>query len=79
MKELDEKAKREREEYLTLISRVEVFRILFPEYAHYQIYLGVAAMSFKKDLVWRLHRAGIATIRPVGKKMVVYDKKVKVF
>ena len=63
----------------TLISRVEVFRILFPEYAHYQIYLGVAAMSFKKDLVWRLHRAGIATIRPVGKKMVVYDKKVKVF
>ena len=63
----------------TIISRVEVFRILFPEFAHYNIYLGVAAMSFKKDLVWRLHRAGIATIRPVGKKMVVYDKQVKVF
>ena len=62
-----------------LISRVEVFRILFPKYAHYEIYLGVAAMSFKKDLVWRLHRAGIATVRPVGKKMVVYDKSVKVF
>jgi len=26
-----------------------------------------------------LHRAGIATIRPIGKKMVVYDKTVKVF
>ena len=63
----------------TIIFRVEVFRILFPEFAHYNIYLGVAAMSFKKDLVCRLHRAGIATIRPVGKKMVVYNKKVKVF
>ena len=63
----------------TIISRVEVFRILFPEYAHYNIYLGVAAMSFKKGFAWRLHRAGIATIRPIGKKMVVYDKEVKVF
>ena len=62
-----------------LISRVEVFKIWFPEYKNHKIYLGVAAMSFHKDLTWRLHRAGIATIRPVGKKMVVYDKTVKTF
>jgi len=36
-------------------------------------------MSFHKSIVWQLHRAGIATIRPLGKKMVVYDKTVKVF
>ena len=77
--EIKYNAKPDNIEIDTLISRVEVFRILFPEYAHYNIYLGVAAMSFKKDLVWRLHRAGIATIRPVGKKMVVYDKNVRVF
>ena len=77
--EIKYNAKPDNIEIDTLISRVEVFRILFPQYAHYNIYLGVAAMSFKKDFVWRLHRAGIATIRPVGKKMVVYDKKVKVF
>ena len=77
--EIKYNAKPDNIEIEKLISRVTVFRILFPEYAHYNIYLGVAAMSFKKDLVWRLHRAGIATIRPVGKKMVVYDKKVKVF
>ena len=62
-----------------LLSRIEVFKIWFPEYKHHKIYLGVAAMSFNKDIVWQLHRAGIATIRPVGKKMVVYDKMVKGF
>ena len=62
-----------------LISRVEIFKIWYPEYKNHKIYLGVAAMSFHKDLEWRLHRAGIATIRPVGKKMVVYDKTVKTF
>jgi len=77
--EIKYNAKPDNIEIDTLISRVEVFKILFPEFAHYNIYLGVAAMSFRKDLVWRLHRAGIATIRPVGKKMVVYDKSVKVF
>jgi hypothetical protein len=63
-----------------LISRVPVFKILFPEYKNHNIYLGVAAMSFKKGkFVRELHDAGIATIRPVGKKMVIYDKNVKVF
>ena len=77
--EIKYNAKPDNIEIDTLISRVEVFRLLFPEYAHYNIYLGVAAMSFKKGFAWRLHRAGIATIRPVGNKMVVYDKGVKVF
>jgi len=73
-------AKPENIEISKLISKIDVFKILFPDYKNHKIYLGVAAMSFKKDLVWRLHRAGIATIRPVGgKKMVVYDKTVKVF
>jgi len=72
-------AKTENIEIEKLISRVDIFKILFPEYKNHNIYLGVAAMSFCKDLVWRLHRAGIATIRPVGKKMVVYDKTVKAF
>jgi len=62
-----------------LISRVEIFKILYPEYKNHNIYLGVAAMSFKSGLAKELHRAGIATIRPVGKKIVVYDKEVKVF
>jgi hypothetical protein len=62
-----------------IISRVAVFKKLFPEYQNHKIYLAVAAMTFRKDLEQRLHRNGIATIRQLGKKMVVYDKEIKVF
>ena len=62
-----------------IISRVEIFKKLMPAYKDFNIYLGVAAMSFKEGLERELHQAGIATIRPVGKKMVRFDKDVKVF
>ena len=62
-----------------LISRVEVFKILYPEYKDHKIYLGVAAMSFRAGLEAKLHKAGIATIRQIGKKMVRFDKDVKAF
>ena len=62
-----------------IISRVEIFKMLFPEYKNYNIYLGVAAMSFKSGLETELHNSGIATIKQVGEKMVVCDKDIKVF
>jgi len=62
-----------------IISRVEAFKLLYPDCKDHNIYLGVAAMTFRKGLEQRLHRNGIATIRQVGKKMVVYDREVKVF
>ncbi|MCL2289900.1 MAG: hypothetical protein FWC34_04250 [Bacteroidetes bacterium] len=62
-----------------IISRVEIFKTLYPECENHNIYLGVAAMSFKEGLESELHQAGIATIKQVGKKMVVYDESVKVF
>jgi hypothetical protein len=62
-----------------IISRIEYFKLLYPECKNFNIYLGVAAMSFKKGLEAELHNAGIATIRPVGKKMVKFDKNVKTF
>jgi hypothetical protein len=62
-----------------IISRVEAFRLLYPERKDHAIYLGVAAMSFRKGIEQRLHNNGIATIRQIGKKMVVYDQQVKAF
>jgi hypothetical protein len=62
-----------------IISRIEAFKLLYPKCKDHSIYLGVAALTFRKGMEERLHRAGIATIRQVGKKMVVYDKEVKVF
>jgi hypothetical protein len=62
-----------------LIARIEIFKILYPEYQNHNIYLGVAALGFKEGLVETLHEAGIATIHQIGNKMIVYDKEVKVF
>ena len=62
-----------------IISRVEIFKTLFPECKNFNIYLGVAAMSFKEGLDAELRNAGIATIHQIGEKMVIYDKEVKVF
>jgi len=72
-------AKHENVSVKNLISRVERFRALYPEYRNHNIYLGVAALAFNGSLVKELHGVGIATIRSVGKKMVRYDKKVKAF
>jgi hypothetical protein len=46
---------------------------------NHNIYLGVAAMSFNKKLAREIRQAGIATIHHTGKKMVLYDKEVKIF
>jgi hypothetical protein len=62
-----------------ILSRVEAFKILFPQCKNHTIYLGVAAMTFRKGMEARLHRNGIATIHQIGKKMVVYDKEIKAF
>jgi len=62
-----------------LIERVDIFKKLYPEHKNHNIYLGVAAMSFKSGLETKLHKAGIATIKQIGKKMVVFDKNVKTF
>ena len=77
--EVKYKAKPENVVIENLISRIERFKEYVPEYKNHNIYLGVAAMSFKSGLATRLHEAGIATIHPMGKKMVIYDKDVKVF
>jgi len=77
--EVKYKAKPENIDVEHLISRAERFKKFSPIYKNHNIYLGVAAMSFKKGLASDLHQAGIVTVHPVGKKMVIYDKEAKVF
>jgi hypothetical protein len=62
-----------------LISNVALFREYSPAYKNHNVYLGVAAMSFKKGLATKLHKEGIATIHPLGKRIIIYDKNVKAF
>ena len=77
--EVKYKAKPENIDIEHLVSRAERFKKFAPIYKNHNIYLGVAAMSFKKGLASVLHKAGIVTIHPVGKKMMIYDKEIKVF
>ena len=72
-------AKKENIDIETLYKRVEWFREIEPAYKNHKIYLAVAAMSFKYGLATKLQKAGIVTIHPVGKKMVIYDENVKAF
>jgi DNA repair exonuclease SbcCD ATPase subunit len=62
-----------------LLARVAQFKEYSPEYKNHNVYLGLAAMSFKKGFATKLHEEGIATVHPVGKKMVIFDTALKVF
>jgi rRNA-processing protein FCF1 len=73
------RAKHENIKIDKLISRAKYIKENNDEYKNHNFYLGVAAMSFDKRLAKKLRQAGIATIHHRGKKMLVYDKDVKVF
>jgi len=77
--EVKYKARQENVDIEHLVSRLEHFKKYAKEYKNHNLYLGVAAMSFESGLATKLHKRGIATIHPVGKKMVIYDKTVKAF
>ena len=62
-----------------LIARAKYLKKNSVQHKNHNIFLGVAAMSFKKGFAKKLRSAGIATIHQIGKKMVIYDKEVKVF
>ena len=77
--EVKYKATPENVDIETIISRIAQLKEFSPEFKNHNIYLGVAAMAFRSGLASKLHKAGIATVHPVGKKMVIYDKGVKAF
>jgi hypothetical protein len=62
-----------------VLKKVETFRILFPNYKDFKIYLGLAAMSFYPKLEQRCLAQGIAVIKQVGDTVVINDTQLKVF
>ena len=63
----------------TVIKKAETFRILFPEYKDFKIYLGLASMSFYPELEQECINQGIAVIKQVGDAIVINDAHLKVF
>ena len=63
----------------TVLKKAETFRILFPDYKDFKIYLGLASMSFYPKLEEECIKEGIAVIKQVGDTVVINDKHLKVF
>jgi len=62
-----------------VLKKAETFRILFPHYKDFKIYLGLASMSFYPKLEEKCIEQGIAVIKQVGDTVVINDTNLKVF
>ena len=62
-----------------VIKKAETFRILYPEYKDFKIFLGLASMSFYSELEQECINQGIAVIKQVGDKVIINDTHLKVF
>ncbi|MDX2197242.1 MAG: hypothetical protein NW207_12580 [Cytophagales bacterium] len=63
-----------------LINRkVTNFRLLFPEYKDYKIYLGIGGMSVTKDIESKAKNEGIAVLRQKGEIAYIDANYLKVY
>jgi len=62
-----------------VLKKAETFRILFPYYKNFKIYLGLASMSFYPELEQECINQGIAVIKQIGDTVVINDTNLKVF
>ena len=62
-----------------VLKKPNTFRILFPNYQHFKFYLGLASMSFDSIVEDECKKQGIAIIKQVGEKVVIYDENLKTF
>jgi len=62
-----------------LLKGASVFKQLFPQYANFELYLGLAALHFEENTESEAIDHGIAVIKQVGDNMVINDEHLKVF
>ena len=59
--------------------QVNVFRQLFPQYADYKFYLGIAGMSFEGNTEKEALEKGIGILRPRGENVEILDSNLKAY
>jgi len=62
-----------------LLEKMPTFKQLYPEYATYNLYLGIAALHVTSAAEKACIEQGIAVIKQVGESMVIVDTHLKVF
>jgi len=73
------KYKAKKEDVAEVVNKVENFKILFPQYKDYALYLGLAGLSVEKGAEKEAIKQGVGIIKQVGKNMVINDAHLKVF
>ena len=74
------KYRAEQEDLPVTLKKADTFRILYPGYKNYKIYLGLASMTgFDPKVEQGCKQNGIAIIKQVGDKVVICDENLKVF
>jgi len=76
---IEVKYKARLEDIPQVLKKAETFRILFPHYKDFKIYLGLASMSFESKSEQECVEQGIAVIKQIGDKVVINDTNLKVF
>ena len=62
-----------------VLKKAETFRILFPDYKDFNIYLGLASMAFYPELEQECINQGIAIIKQVGDNVIINDTHLRAF
>ena len=73
------KYKAKKEDVEPLLNKAQTFKQLFPEYAHYDLYVGLAGMHVNITAEREAIKQGVAVIKQVGDNMVINDAHLKTF
>ncbi|GMO62882.1 MAG: hypothetical protein Ta2A_09770 [Treponemataceae bacterium] len=60
-------------------SKVQNFRTLFPHYANYKIYLGLASMAFYDELIEQAKELGVGILKQHGKTIEFSTETVRAY
>jgi len=61
------------------LKKVTTFRTNFPEYKNHKVYVAIAALAINKTVERECNKQGLAVIKQVGDKVIVYDKHLKAY
>ncbi|MDX2196837.1 MAG: hypothetical protein NW207_10495 [Cytophagales bacterium] len=59
--------------------KVQNFRLLFPDFKDYKIYVGIAGMSVPEAVAKQAHQKGIAVLRQKGEVTHIQDSNLKAY
>ena len=76
---LEIKYKARKKDVQELLLKAPIFKQLFPQYANYGLYLGLAAFHFEENTEKESINQGIAVIKRVGKSVLINDENLKLF